>query len=335
MRDWRNMPRSLIFVLCMSGLIGLAIWALGVGASKLSLTETLMALFAEDDSSRAALIVQSVRLPRVIAALLTGASLAVAGAIIQAMTGNPLADPGLLGVNAGAALAVVCAIAFFGIDGRGALVWCAVLGATLTAACVLLLGRAGPGGAATVRLILAGVVVASFLASLTAIILVLDTQTQDVVRFWTVGSLKGQELSAVLDLLPYAILPILLALALSGQITVLSLGAEVARSIGQAQHLWQFVAAALVVALAGTAVAMAGPLSFVGLVVPHIARLLVGADYRRILPVAALTGAALTLLADTLPRAIWARDVPVGVTLALLGAPVFVWLAQRRGGAAR
>lgn len=312
-------------------LLALSLWALTVGASDMGWSEAWQALIA-GGSDRADLVMQQVRLPRLLAGLLTGAALAVAGAIIQAMTGNPLADPGLLGVNAGAAFAVVCGIAFLGVDAMAALVWLAVLGAALAAALVLALGSAGRSGASPVRLILAGVIVASFVGALTAAILVLDAQTQDVVRQWTVGSLRGRTLDVVLPLVPYVAFPMLLALVLSGQVTALSLGAEVAQSIGQAQTLWRLASVMLVVALAGVAVALAGPLGFVGLVVPHMVRLSVGADYRRILPVAALAGAALVVVADSLPRAIWARDVPVGVSMALIGAPVFIWLARRRTG---
>lgn len=304
-------------------LLALAAWALTVGSAG----HALRALW---EDGQAGLILREVRLPRVIAALGCGAALAVAGGVIQGLTGNPLADPGLLGVNAGAALAVVSAIAFAGVDAMGALVWWAYLGAAAAAGLVLALGSAGRAGATPVRLILAGVVVASFAGSLAAAILVLDAQTQDVVRQWTVGSLAGRSLDAVLPLLPHVLLPLAATLALSRQITALSLGGTVARGLGQNQALWRLVASALVVALAGAAVALAGPLGFVGLVVPHMARLTLGADYGRILPLAALLGAALVLLADTLPRALWTRDIPVGVTLALLGAPVFIWLARTR-----
>lgn len=310
-------------------LLALSLWALSTGASALSPMESLTALWS-DSGDRAAIVVQQVRLPRIIVAIATGAALAVAGAIIQAITGNPLADPGLLGVNAGAAFAVVCGMAFFSITAMAALVWLAFLGAALTAAAVLALGSAGRRGATPLRLILAGVIIASFIAALTAIILVLDAQTMDVVRQWTVGNLKGRALETTLPILPYVAVTITAAFFLAPQITALSLGEEIAQSLGQDQHFWRLTAAGLVVALAGSAVALAGPLSFVGLVVPHMVRLTMGADYGRILPNAALGGAILTLTADTLPRALWARDIPVGVTMALIGAPVFVWLAMRR-----
>lgn len=326
-----RLPLGAILLPGTIALMVLSCWALTVGSSDLPAAEALRALVS-DSGDRAALVVQDVRLPRVLAGLLTGAALAMAGAIIQAMTGNPLADPGLLGVNAGAAFAVVCGIAFFGLDAMGRLVWLAYLGAAGAAALVLMLGSAGRAGASPVRLILAGVVVASFVGALTAAILVLDAQTQDSVRLWTIGSLRGRTLDSVLPLVPYVLLPMAGAVLLSAQVTALSLGTDVARGIGQAQGLWRLVLAGLVVALAGGGVALAGPLGFVGLVVPHIARMTVGADYRRILPVAALAGAGLVVLADTLPRQIWARDIPVGVTLALIGAPVFVWLARRRSG---
>lgn len=306
----------------------LTLWSLRTGAADIALHDVLAALWTGGED-RAALVLREVRLPRVLAALLCGAALAVAGTIIQAMTGNPLADPGILGINAGAALAVVLGLAVFGVDAMGALVALAWAGAALAALLVLALASAGRAGGSPVRLVLSGVVIASFCAALTATVLVLDARTQDVVRLWTVGSVQGRSLDVVAALAPTVLVPLVLALLVNRQIAALSLGAAVARGIGQAQTLWRLMAAGVVVALAGSAVAIAGPLGFVGLIVPHMARLLVGAEQHRLLPAAAMGGAALTLIADTLPRALWSRDVPVGVTLALIGAPVFVWLARR------
>lgn len=196
------------------------------------------------------------------------------------------------------------------------------------------MGSAGPGGATPLKLALSGAVVATFLGALTTALLMFDQSTLSAVRVWTVGSLAGRSLDAVRAVLPYSALGLVLALAFRGQIMTLSLGAEVAQGIGQNLILWRALAAGMVVLLAGGAVALAGPVAFVGLVVPHMARMLVGADYRWILPYAAVLGALLVLVADTGIRVLAPdRDIPVGITLALLGAPVFVFLARYRIGA--
>ncbi|MFT3689352.1 FecCD family ABC transporter permease [Paenirhodobacter sp.] len=308
----------------------LALWSLTVGSSDISLVRALRALLSAGEE-RADIVVRDVRLPRLLAALSAGAALAVAGAVMQAMTGNPLADPGLLGVNAGASFAVVMAISFLGVSGGGALMWVAFLGAGAAAALVLALGA---GGAGPVRLVLAGVVVGTFLGALTMAVLILDQATLDVVRLWTAGSLRNRQMAQVLPVLPWLGLALLAALLLREQFTILSLGAETAKGLGQSPILWQGIAALIVVGLAGGAVAIAGPLGFVGLVVPHLARLILGPDYRRILPVAALGGAVLAVLGDALPRAVLGVDVPLGVTMALIGAPFFIWLARSRGAEA-
>ena len=310
-------------------LAALAVWAMTVGASEISPGEVAHALWARA-GGRVDLVVAEVRLPRVLAGIAVGASLAAAGAIMQAVTRNPLADPGLLGVNAGAAFAVVIALAFFDVTAAGTLIWAAFAGAAAAALLVFSLGSAGRSGATPIKLVLAGVVVATFLGALTMSVLVLDAQTFDAVRLWTAGSLRGRQLSELLALLPYAAIALLAALSARAQFTLLSLGDDMARGLGQNLAIWRAVAAVLVVALAGSAVAIAGPLAFVGLAAPHLARLAVGADYRWVLPYAILCGAGLTLLADTLPRALLSRDVPVGVTLALIGAPLLVWLARAR-----
>ncbi|MEC7761459.1 MAG: iron ABC transporter permease [Pseudomonadota bacterium] len=311
----------------------LSLWSLTVGASGYGMGDVLRAIGSNGDD-RVALVVNGVRLPRVLAALIVGATLALAGAIMQAVTGNPMADPGLLGVNAGAAFLVVVALAFFNIDAAGQLVWFAFAGAAGAAVLVYALGSGGRGGATPLKLILAGVVVASFLGAVTMAVLVVDGETFDAVRLWTAGSLKGREMSQVAALAPYALMGCVGAVMMARQFTALSLGGEVATGLGQRQGVWRAVALALVVVLAGSAVALAGPVGFVGLVVPHIVRLVGGADYGRILPFAILVGAGLTLLADTLPRALWHRDMPVGISMALIGAPVFIWLARRNVGRA-
>ncbi|MDO5611870.1 MAG: iron ABC transporter permease [Paracoccus sp. (in: a-proteobacteria)] len=325
-------PLIWLVILC-AGLVLLSLWSLTAGASDISPGRAMQALWSPGND-RADIIVQGVRLPRLIAALAAGAALAVAGAIMQAVTGNPLADPGLLGINSGAAFAVVTAISLTGTDAGGALMWAAFAGAGAAAALVYALGATGRSGPTPLKLVLAGVVVSTFLGAVTAAVLILDQMTLDVVRLWTAGSLRNRTMAQVMPVLPWLLLALLAALILRAQFTTLSLGAETARMLGQNPARWRAVAGLLVVALAGGAVAIAGPLGFVGLVVPHLARLCLGPDYRLILPFAAVGGAGLAALADTMPRALWGTDVPLGVSMALIGAPFFIWLARSRIGAA-
>ncbi|MEM1006947.1 MAG: iron ABC transporter permease [Pseudomonadota bacterium] len=322
-------------VLC-TALAGLSVWAISVGSTHIPMLTVVQALTDPSVDSREAQIIRTVRLPRVLAAIIVGAALAVAGAIMQAATNNPLADPGLLGVNAGAAFAVVVLIVIKGpAAGIGALAWAAFLGAAVAAVLVYGLGALGRSGPTPVKLVLAGVVIGTFLAVLTMTILLVDGKTLDAVRLWTAGSLRGRVLGDVVQVMPYIALGLILAMLFRDQFTALSLGADVAQGLGQNPAKWRAVSAGIVVLLAGGSVAIAGPLGFVGLVVPHMARLTLGPDYRNILPLAMLGGALLTLLADALPRAVWRNDIPIGISLALVGGPFFIWLARRSSGLAR
>ncbi|MGX1309585.1 iron complex transport system permease protein [Amorphus suaedae] len=283
------------------------------------------------DGSREHLVIVTIRLPRVLAGLLAGAGLALAGAIMQAITNNPLASPSLLGINAGAAFAVVLAISVVGAGAQHTFVWAAFAGAAVSAVLVSLVGSIGPAHHAPVKLILAGAVLTAFLTSLTTAILIYDRGALDSVRLWTAGSLTGRTMSEVRAVAPYMAAGFVAALAFPRQLAVLSLGADVSRSLGQSPVVWRGVAAIVVILLAGGAVALAGPIGFVGLVVPHVVRLTVGTDYKWLLPYAAVGGALLVLTADTLSRILFAsQSFPVGVTMAMIGAPFFIWLARSR-----
>ncbi|MCJ8144082.1 iron ABC transporter permease [Ancylobacter sp. A5.8] len=322
--------RGFGLILAVAVLPVLALWALNVGNAAISL-DRLIAAATGFDASREHVILWEVRLPRVLAGLLVGAQLAVAGAIMQAVTANPLASPGLLGINAGAAFAVVLAIALAGIDGAGTLMWFAFLGAGAAAVAVYALGSAGQGGATPLKLALAGAVLTAFLASLTTVILLRDQTTLDNVRLWSVGSLSGRPMAAVLAIGPWGLAGLAGAVLASGPIMTLSLGSDLSRALGQSIGLWRAISALMVVLLAGTAVALAGPVGFVGLVVPHMARLLVGPDYRWVIAYSAPLGAGLVVIADTALRWLSGVDIPVGVTLALVGGPVFIALVRRQG----
>ncbi|HEX7005370.1 MAG TPA: iron ABC transporter permease [Trueperaceae bacterium] len=304
--------------------------SLAVGSMQIPLPEVLRGLFA-GDGSVSSLIVRTVRLPRALAALLVGGSLAVAGAIMQALTRNPLASPGILGVNAGAALAVVAAVIVTGGLPLSAYALFALLGAAVAGAFVYALGSAGRGNPSPLRLALAGAVLMSFLTSLTTALLLLDQETLDQVRFWTAGSLAGRDMELLSLSAPYMLLGLLLAVPLSRRLTALSLGDDVARGLGQRSGGVKLAAALVVVLLAGGAVALAGPIAFVGLVAPHLARFLVGTDYRWVLPYAALLGAILVTVGDIGARvALRPQEIPVGVLMAVIGAPFFIHLARTK-----
>lgn len=311
-------------------LLAIAFASLALGSVELE-PATVIRAFTAFDGSNGHLIVLELRLPRTLVGVAVGAALGLAGTVMQGVTRNPLAEPGILGVNAGAALAVVVAIALLGIADPGGYVWFALLGASAASVAVYALGMIGRGGSAPLRLALAGAVLAALLASLTSAVLVLDANTLDQFRFWAVGSIAGRDLGVLADVLPFVVVGSTLALVSGRQLNALSLGDDVARSLGQRTGLVRLGMAAAVVLLAGGAVAAAGPIAFVGLAVPHAARTIVGPDYRWILPYAALLGPSLLLAADIAGR-ILARpgEVQVGIMTALVGAPVLIWLVRQR-----
>jgi iron complex transport system permease protein len=300
------------------------------GAANIGPATVWAALFAFDDSTDH-LIIRTLRVPRALVAAAVGAALAVAGAIMQGLTRNPMADPGLLGIEAGAALAVVAAVHLLGIGSLAAYAWFAFAGAALAAAAVYGLGAAGRGGATPLKLTIAGAALASLVSSLTTAILILDQRTLDQVRFWLAGSVAGRDLDLLAQAAPYLAVGLAVALALGRRLTALSLGDDVARGLGQRTGPTKAASALAVVLLAGGSVAVAGPIGFVGLVVPHVARFLVGVDYRWVLPYAALVGGTFLVLADVLARLVLRpQEVPVGVMTALVGGPFFVALVRWR-----
>lgn len=318
----------LLVLLCL--LSGLSTWAVTLGTMRIPLYSVWDAIL-RFDGSREHLLVTAIRLPRVLAAVLAGSALAVSGAIMQAVTNNPLASPGLLGINAGAAFAVVLIMTLFGAGTGGVYIWVAFCGAGCAALLVYAIGTFGSIGQSALGLILAGAIVATFLTALTSAVLIFDQSTLDAVRLWTAGSVSGRTMAQAAAVAPYILFGLLAALLLSRHLMTLSLGADAARSLGQNPLIWRAVAVAIVILLAGGAVALAGPIGFVGLVVPHIARLTIGVDYRWIIPFSAVGGALLVVGADTAGRMVFAsQNFPVGVTVALIGAPFFLWLARNR-----
>lgn len=314
---------------CVVILIILLIASIQLGAADISSQTVFDALFEFDDSSFDHLVIRTVRLPRVVAGIFVGASLAMAGAIMQGLTRNPLASPGILGINAGAAFAVVLAVSILGNLPLSAYALYAMLGATVAAILVYGLGSMGRGGTTPLRLTLAGVVMTAFITAFTTAILVTDQDTLDQIRFWTVGALAGRDWNLLLRTAPYMIVGMIGSILIARQITTISLGEDVAKGLGQNTVLVKGLAAVTVVLLAGGAVALAGPIGFVGLVAPHIVRFLVGVHYRWILPYAAFVGAYLIIGADMIARIIIRpQELPVGVMMGLVGAPFFIYLAR-------
>lgn len=316
-------------LICLGLLVASLLWSITLGAAEIDSQVVYEALVHYDDSNFDHLIIQTVRFPRVLSGVIVGAALAVAGAIMQGLTRNPLADSGILGINSGAGFAVVLAVFLLGNPPLSVYAFFGFIGAGLAAVLVYSLGSMGRGGSTPLKLTLAGVILSSFIASFTTAILIGDQETLDKIRFWTAGSLAGREMPLLLQTAPYMLIGLAGAMLISRQITTISLGEDIAQGLGQNTAWVKAVAAVIVVLLAGGAVALAGPIGFVGLVVPHIVRFLVGVDYRWIIPYSAVLGAILVTVADVGSRIIIRpQELPVGVVMAIIGAPFFIWLAR-------
>jgi iron complex transport system permease protein len=316
-------------VICIAILIIVLLWSITLGAADITPTVVYESLFKFNAENFDHTIIQSVRLPRVLSGVVVGAALAVAGAIMQGLTRNPLADSGLLGINSGASLAVVLAVTLLGNPPLSVYALCGFIGAGLAASLVYFISAMGRGGATPLKLTLAGVILSMFIMSITTALLISDQETLDKIRFWTAGSLAGRDMSLLMQTSPYILIGLLASLFISRQITTISLGEDIAKGLGQNTVWVKGVAAIIVVLLAGGSVALAGPIGFVGLVVPHIVRFLVGVDYRWILPYSAVFGAMLVTVADVGSRVIIRPlELPVGIMMALRGAPFFIWLAR-------
>ena len=301
------------------------------GSKPIALGTVWEALSSYDPDVSDHLVIRSLRVPRTVLGLAVGAALGVAGAVMQGVTRNPLADPGILGIEAGASLAVVVGIYSFGIGSLTGYGWFAFLGAALASVVVYGLGSMGRGGATPVKLALAGAALAALLGSFTSAVLLLDVATLDQYRFWVVGSLAGRDGTIARQVLPFLLVGLVLAVGSARQLNVLALGDDVARSLGQRVHLARATAALSVILLCGAATAACGPIGFVGLTVPHVARAICGPDYRWIVPWSMVLAPMLLLGADIVGRVV-ARpgELQAGIVTALVGAPFFVALVRRR-----
>ncbi|GAA2562268.1 iron chelate uptake ABC transporter family permease subunit [Pseudonocardia hydrocarbonoxydans] len=318
-------------VLLLAALVGAALLSVAVGAKPIPLDVVWDALVRPDPALEDHIVVGALRIPRTVLGLVAGAALGLAGALIQGHTRNPLADPGLLGVNAGAAFLVVVGIYVFGVTDPLGYVWLAFAGAAAASVAVFVLGSVGRAGATPVTLALAGSAVSALLAALTSAVVLIDVATLDAYRFWAVGSLAGRDGAVLTNVVWFLVAGALIALASAPALNALSLGDDVARSLGHSVRRTRVLGIVAITLLAGGATAACGPIAFVGLVVPHIVRTFTGPDYRWLLPASALSGAVLLLVGDVLGRVlVRPGELQVGIVLALVGAPFFIYLVRRR-----
>lgn len=321
----------------VSGLIGCVllfgtafVLSVALGQTPIPFQTTLDAFFHYDGSNTEHVIVTTSRITRAIIAAVIGANLAIAGALMQALTRNPLAAPDLFGINAGALFFIVFAITFFSVDSLTSYMWIAFLGAAVASLLVFFLGSIGRDGLTPIKIVLAGAAISALFVSFTQGMLVIDEQAIQSILFWMAGSVAGRDLDMLLPVLPFMLGAGLVALFLGRPINILLSGDDIAKGLGQRTILIKVVIGLAVVFLAGGSVAVAGSIGFVGFIVPHIARGLTGPDYRWLIPFSALIGASLLLLADVAARFIvMPQEMPIGVMTALIGAPFFVHIARK------
>ncbi len=331
----RRLPSRALLLggLALGGLLLLLMLAVSIlfGAADIAARDVWAALFAFDGDSMDHLVIRTLRVPRALAAALVGAALAVAGGVMQGLTRNPLADAGILGINSGAALALVSATVLLGIGSPSLYPLVAFGGAALTGVAVYLIGSSRRSGPTPLTLTLAGAALTALFSSFTTGLLIMNQRAFEEVRFWLAGSLAGRDLTLLLQIGPWLLAGLVLALSLGRQITALALGEDVAAGLGINTLRVKALAALAVTLLAGGSVALAGPIGFVGLVAPHVVRAVVSVDYRWILPYSALAGALFLPAADLLARLVLRpTELPLGVMTALVGGPLFIWLVRAR-----
>ncbi len=330
------MPNRTPFILkALAGIVAFVVMfvvSIAFGAADISVKDTVLALVSSTTND-AILVIREIRLPRELAAVLVGAALAVSGAIMQGMTRNPLADPGLLGLTAGANAALAITLAFIPAANYFGIMIACFIGATVGALLVFGLGSAKKGGFSPFRIVLAGAAISAFLSALAEGIGIYFNISKDV-SMWTAGGLIGTTWGQLKVISPFIGVSLVIALVLARQLSILSLSEEAAIGLGQKTmqtKIFLFIAITL---LAGAAVALAGNMAFVGLLVPHIVRAIVGVDYRHIIPMSAIVGAIFMLFADLLGRTINAPfETPVAAIVAMLGLPFFLLIVRKGGGA--
>lgn len=323
--------KALGLTLCLALLLATTLASIALGQTPMSFATVINALFNYDASQIEHIVVRANRLNRAVLAALVGSSLAIAGTLMQAMTRNGLASPSLLGINAGALFFVALAFTFFSLTRLQDYIYIAFFGAAVAGILVYSLGMTGSASRSPVSIVLAGAAITALFLAFTQGLLILNRESLEGILYWLGGSVAGKPLSSVLPFLPFYGIAIMGTVMLVRQINLMMLDDDVARSLGQRVAVTRLALGVVIILLAGGAVALAGMIGFIGLIIPHLARGLFGRDHRWVLPSAAMLGASLLLGADTLSRFIVPpQEVPVGALTALVGTPVFIAIARKR-----
>lgn len=317
-------------ILCLALLSIMAIFSISLGAKSIAFTKVIDVLLGNDpDSLEAAIILQ--RIPRTVFGILAGGALGISGALMQSITRNPIADPSILGVNTGASLFVVAGIAFFNITVAYQYIWLAIIGAGVTAVFVYSVASMGKDGATPLKLALSGSAVSIVLGSLVSTIMLPNNRVMEAFRFWQVGSIGSATWENIMLIIPFLIVGFIISMFISGYLNNLALGDEAATALGTNVVMTRTIGALSSVLLCGATTALAGPIGFVGLIIPHIIRLIFGSEMSKMLPLSFLGSAILMLVSDIIGRVIsLPGETEVGIVTAVLGAPVFI-LAIRKG----
>ena len=310
--------------------LGICILAsLAWGSRYIDFREVIHALTDSSDMSFNALVVRE-RIPRTVFSLIAGACLGVSGALMQSITRNPIADPSILGVNTGASLFVVAGITFFNLNTASEYIWFAIVGAMITASCVYSIASIGAGGITPIKLALAGAAISAILSSLVSLIILPRADVMDAYRFWQVGSLSGATWEGIKSVLPFLIVGLIISIISTPALNALALGDEVATGLGVNTGLVRIACAIAGVILCGATTAIAGPIGFVGLMIPHTVRLIFGSDMKNLVPMSAIGGAILLTASDVIGRVIGSpSELEVGIITAFLGAPILIMIARK------
>lgn len=318
-------------ILMIAGVIGVLLCvgaSLALGARNIGLDEVIKALFQGGDSFNA-LVVRE-RIPRTVFGLMAGASLGVSGALMQAITRNPVADPSILGVNTGASLFVVSGIAFFNITTVGQYIGFALIGALVTAVFVYRIGSHGSGGATPIKLALAGAATSAALSSLVSAVILPRTEVMNAFRFWQVGSPGGATWDGIMTVAPFLAVGLIIGMLIAPALDALALGDDVATGLGVRTGLIRMAGALAGVLLCGATTALAGPIAFVGLMIPHAVRMICGPDMKTVIPMSALGGAMILTISDIIGRLIGQPgELEAGIITAFFGAPILIMIAMR------
>jgi len=325
-----NKKFVLSIILCLALLSIMAIFSISLGAKNIAFSKVVDVLLGNDpDSLEAAIILQ--RIPRTVFGILAGGALGISGALMQSITRNPIADPSILGVNTGASLFVVAGIAFFNITVAYQYIWLGITGAGVTAVFVYSVASMGKDGATPLKLALSGSAVSIVLGSLVSTIMLPNNRVMEAFRFWQVGSIGSATWENIMLISPFLIVGFIISMFISGYLNNLALGDEAATALGTNVVMTRTIGALASVLLCGATTALAGPIGFVGLIIPHIIRLIFGSEMSKMLPLSFLGSAILMLISDVIGRIIsLPGETEVGIVTAVLGAPVFI-LAIRKG----